>query len=115
MLFEKRIDDLVEAGRQVLDSDFDEVAFQRWRKEAFKFLSAVLGPEHSYTQYFEKYVRQLERSEVLTGGGILIAAKAEVAKEPPQMNRGTSPGEHLAGRHLCSLKSSCPALMLTRH
>ena len=79
MLFEKRIDDLIEAGWHVLESDFDENAFQNWRREAFKFLTTMLGPRHAYTLYFEKYVHHSQRAELLTGGGILSAAKEEMA------------------------------------
>lgn len=115
MIFEKRIDDLIEAGWQVLENDFDEAAFQRWRTEAFKFLSAVLGSEHTYTQYFKRYVRELESSEVLTGGGILAAAKAEVATEPHRITQDTPPEENPAGRPLRSLKSSSPASTRAGH
>jgi hypothetical protein len=75
---EKRIDDLIEAGWQVLDSDFDETAFQNWRREAFECLNAMLGPEHAYTQYFKGYVHHPQRAALLTGGGILSAAKEKM-------------------------------------
>jgi hypothetical protein len=78
MLSEKRIDDLIEAGWHVLESDFDKDAFQSWRREAFKFLTAMLGPEHAYTRYFEKYVHNYPRAGLLTGGGILSAAKEQM-------------------------------------
>ena len=80
MVPEKRIDDLMEAGWHVLESNFDESAFQNWRREAFDCLAAMLGPEHTYTRYFKKYVDQHPRAGLLTGGGILGAAKAEMAK-----------------------------------
>jgi hypothetical protein len=79
MLSEKRIDDLIEAGWHVLESDFDENAFQNWRREAFKCLAAMLGPDHTYTRYFKKFVDQHPRAGLLTGGGILGAAKEEMA------------------------------------
>ena len=43
MSVEQRIDDLIEAGWGVLDSDFDPVAFQRWRRRAFDCLTPWLG------------------------------------------------------------------------
>jgi hypothetical protein len=79
MLFEQRIDDLIAAGWHVLQSDFDENAFQNWRREAFTFLTTMMGPKHAYTLYFEKYVHHSERAGLLTGGGILSAAKEEMA------------------------------------
>ena len=112
MAFEKRIDDLIEAGWRVLESDFDEAAFHGWRKEAFKFLGAVLGPEHTYTQYFEKYVRQLERSEVLTGEGILMAARANVAGESPRASRLKPPSQNPAEDYLPSSRSTNHVLVL---
>ena len=78
MLSEKRIDDLIEAGWHVLEGGLDESAFQNWRREAFKCLAAMLGPKHAYTLYFEKYVRHYPRAGLLTGGGILSAAKEEM-------------------------------------
>jgi hypothetical protein len=81
MLFEKRIDDLIEAGWGVLESNFDESAFQNWRKEAYMCLSTILGPEHTYTRFFKRYVDRYPRAGLLTGGGILNAAKAELANK----------------------------------
>ena len=75
---EKRIDDLIRAGWHVLDSDFDEAAFQNWRREALKCLTVMLGSEHAYTQYFKGYVHHPQRAELLTGEGILSAAKEEM-------------------------------------
>jgi hypothetical protein len=63
----------------VLESDFDETAFQNWRREAFKCLNAILGPKHAYTQYFKEYVHHPQRAELLAGRGILSAAREEVA------------------------------------
>lgn len=81
MFVEKRIDDLIEAGWHVLDSDFDTMAFQHWRKQAFKCLTALLGPDHTYTRSFRNYVHSMEeKKNVLVGGGILTAAREELAK-----------------------------------
>jgi hypothetical protein len=35
MSIEQRIDNLIAAGWYVLDSDFDPVAWQQWREQAF--------------------------------------------------------------------------------
>ena len=71
-----RIDDLIEAGWGVLDSDFDPVAFQRWRRRAFDCLTALVGPDHVYTRHFENFVRHGGKRDLLAAGGILSAAKA---------------------------------------
>jgi hypothetical protein len=79
MSVEQRIDDLIEAGWGVLHSDFDPVAFQHWRSEAFACLNAVVGPDHVYTRHFANFVRQGGSADLLAGGGILSAAKEQMA------------------------------------
>ena len=68
MSIETRIDDLIEAGWDVLDSDFDPAAFQRWRRSAFDCLTAMVGPDHVYTRHFEKLVRQDGKTDLLAVG-----------------------------------------------
>jgi hypothetical protein len=79
MSMEGRIDDLIEAGWFVLDSDFDPVAFQHWRQRAFDCLSAVVGPDHVYTRHFATFVRQGGKVDLLAAGGILSAAKEQAS------------------------------------
>ncbi len=71
------LDELIKAGWEVLESDFDPAAFQRWRVKAYKCLSAMFGPNHIYTKYFESFVEQGDTKNVLAADGVLIAAKAE--------------------------------------
>ena len=80
MLAEKRIDDLIEAGWNVLESDFDPGAFQVWRNRAFDCLTTLLGSKHTYTLRFANYVRQAESMDTLAGEGILSAAREEVSR-----------------------------------
>lgn len=77
MQFEKSIDDLIEAGWMVIRSDFDEGAFENWRTKASVCLDSLLGPEHTYAQYFRDHVRHSAESSLLTGVGILTAAGSE--------------------------------------
>lgn len=79
MAVDGRIDDLIEAGWGVLESDFDPVAFQRWRRSAFDCLTAMFGPDHVYTRHFEKFVRESGKTDLLVAGGILSAAKEQMA------------------------------------
>ena len=79
MCVEQGIDDLIEAGWGVLDSDFDPVAFQRWRRRAFECLTAVVGPDHVYTRHFERFVRREGEADLLIASGILSAAKEQMA------------------------------------
>ena len=77
MSIERRIDDLIEAGWGVVDSDFDPIAFHHWRRSAFDCLTAMFGPDHVYTKHFEKLVRQGGKTDLLAAGGILSAAKEQ--------------------------------------
>ncbi len=79
MKIEDQIDELIKAGGGVWDSDFDPVAFRHWRLKAFECLNAMFGQDHVYTKYFEHFVRQGERADVLAAGGVLAAAKQHMA------------------------------------
>ena len=76
------LDDLIEAGWQVLETDFDDKAFQQWREKASVCLEELLGPDHAYTRSFSRLVRDAEAKSLLAGGGILSAKKEKLAKEP---------------------------------
>jgi hypothetical protein len=78
MTIEQRIDALIKAGWNVLETDFDPVAFQHWRLKAFECLAAMFGPDHVYTKYFEHFVEQGDRTNVLAAGGVLVAAKEQI-------------------------------------
>jgi len=84
MCVEHRIDDLIEAGWGVLNSDFDPVVFQRWRRRAFNCLTAMVGPDHVYTRHFERFVRQEEEVDLLIASGILSAAKEQSCSRQQQ-------------------------------
>ena len=77
MSAEQRIDDLIEAGWGVLNSDFDPVSFHVWRRTAFDCLTAMVGPDHVYTRHFENFVRQGGKTDLLAASGILSAAKEQ--------------------------------------
>ena len=83
MSIERRIDDLIEAGWGVVNSDFDPIAFHHWRRSAFDCLTAMFGPDHVYTKHFEKLVRQGGKTDILAAGGILIAAKEQALLQQP--------------------------------
>ena len=78
MMVEKRIDDLIQAGWQVIESDFDESAFQQWRTRAYQCLSVLLGPEHTYTQFFRGCLGQESKKDLLVGEGVLAAVKERI-------------------------------------
>jgi hypothetical protein len=81
MKIEEQIDELIKAGWGVVESDFDPVAFQHWRLKAFECLNAMFGSDHAYTKYFEHFVRQGDKANVLAAGGVLSAAKQNVVSK----------------------------------
>lgn len=98
MLVERKIDHLIEAGWQVLLSDFDEAAFALWRKEALKCVTALMGPNHTYTKYFQDFVHGDDRRNLLSGEGILTAVKEQVdlaVRRPVADEVGQSAVQHL--------------------
>jgi hypothetical protein len=78
MKAENQIDELIMAGWRVVDSDFDPAAFKHWRFKAFDCLTAMLGPDHYYTKYFERFVKASHRTNILAAGGVLVAAKEQI-------------------------------------
>ncbi|MBI5250303.1 MAG: hypothetical protein HY912_12480 [Desulfomonile tiedjei] len=85
-VIEKRIDELIEAGWDVLYSDFDVRAFDQWKKRAFSCLTVLLGPDHTYTKSFGNYVDAAEEISLLVGGGILTAAKEQMTNTGSRTN-----------------------------
>jgi len=73
-----RIDYLIAAGWYVLESGFDLTAFHNWRRHAFDCVNDLLGPEHPYTEYFRDLVAAEGKRDLLTGEGILTAAKEQL-------------------------------------
>ena len=79
MVTGKRIDDLIDAGWYVLETNFDEKAFCAWRKRCRDCLSVLLGKDHVYTRSFEDFVQRAEKRNLLTGEGILMAVREQTA------------------------------------
>jgi hypothetical protein len=83
---EQVVDNLIEAGWHVIDSDFDAIAFAHWRKQALDCIGALMGPAHAYTHYFRDFVDHAEQTSLLTGAGILVATKEQMTgaqRRPP--------------------------------
>ena len=84
MFATKAIDELIDAGWQVLESDFDPMAFMKWRRSAFDCVVVLLGPDHPYAQFFQQFVNEDNRGSLLTGAGILTATKEQLAARNKQ-------------------------------
>ena len=87
MPMNRQIDALIEAGWQVLESNFSEAAFRKWRKEALKEVALLCGAGHVYTDYFQTRVEKSETGNVLADIGVLTAAGLSAAS-------GTTPERH---------------------
>ena len=79
MCVNKALDDLIEAGWQVIESDFDPDAFVQWRKRALDCVAVLMGEDHPYTQFFDEFVSREVRDSLLTGAGILEATKEQLS------------------------------------
>ena len=87
MNMQNRIEELIKAGWGVVDSDFDPEAFKHWRLKAFECLTAMFGPDHIYTKYFEHFVKQSNRTNALAAEGVLSAAKETLADKGLQTSK----------------------------
>ena len=77
MLPKQEINSLIDAGWRVIESDFSEEAFIKWRKEALKCLTLLCGPQHPYTDLFESKILEAARKDILVGVGVLTAADSD--------------------------------------
>ncbi len=66
---------LINSGRIILDKRFDAQVFLSWQSLAFMTLVNLLGPLHYYTQNFRLLTSERNERSLLTGEGILIAAR----------------------------------------
>lgn len=73
----KRLDDLIEAGWHVVDTEFDARALYYWRKKALDFLTDFVGPDHACTQSFRHCIQQPELFDHLYGSEILEAGATD--------------------------------------
>ncbi|MGB6067470.1 MAG: hypothetical protein WBG50_21915 [Desulfomonilaceae bacterium] len=70
----KSLDDLIEAGWHVIDTEFDAGAFYYWKRKALDFLTDFVGPDHESTRSFRNRIEQTERFDPLDRSGILTAS-----------------------------------------
>ena len=70
----KSLDDLIEAGWHVIDTEFDAGAFYYWKRKALAFLTDFVGPDHESTRSFRNCIEQTEGFDPLDRSGILTAS-----------------------------------------
>jgi hypothetical protein len=66
---------LINSAKVILDKRFDAEVFLSWQSSAFMTLANLLGPLHYYTQNFKLLTSERNERSLLTGEGILIAAR----------------------------------------
>jgi hypothetical protein len=91
MSFGARIDELIEAGWGVLESDFDPVAFQHWRRRALDCLTAVVGPDHASTRRFQHLVEHGGETQLRVARGTSAASREQ--GRPDRLSAETSDGK----------------------
>lgn len=77
----QRIDDLIEIARDAVNSQLDLRTIYQWKKQSLDCLAENLGHDHFYTQYFKSFTDELEQQNLLTGSGILTAAKEAIRQK----------------------------------
>lgn len=75
MYTEQKFEEMIKAGWDVVERDFDEIALVTWRKRACEFLTEMLGPEHPYTLNLADKASKAGEMRFLSGLGVLCAAK----------------------------------------
>jgi hypothetical protein len=63
MQFSKNLDDVIEAGRHVVDTGFDEQAYLIWKKKVNRFLSDFVGPDKAESPKVKNYREAIRRDQ----------------------------------------------------
>ena len=77
---------LIKAAHQVIDTNFDEIAFKKWRHKAIHYIAVLLGAEHPYARSFSEHVQRRDLSSLFLGRGLVYTTKPDVL-----MNAGQIP------------------------
>ena len=68
-----RVDELLAAGWEAADQEFDPGLFLQWKDLSIECLAALLGHEHVYCEQFRDLVGDEDKMSLLIGTGILAA------------------------------------------
>jgi hypothetical protein len=79
MSYERSLDDLIEAGWSVIETDFSPDAFLNWRKRALDCVTSLVGPDHPYAMFLTAFVVQGGRNSILAGVGVLEGTREQIA------------------------------------
>jgi hypothetical protein len=84
--YDQKFEEMIRAGRDVVARDFHEIAVEKWRKQACESLTKMLGPDHPYTLHFRGKASKPWPMRVLSGLGVLCAAKESMFHESLPLN-----------------------------
>lgn len=90
MFAQKALDDLMDAARQFIESDFNPDAFVTWRRCACDCAVTLLGEGHPHAQFFQALAVREARTSLLEGAGLPDAPEEQLA------------GRAVRARHLVS-------------
>jgi hypothetical protein len=65
MSLERHIDSLIEAGWEVIESDFSPNSIDRWRSQASDCITYLMGPDDGYARYLQEHVSRAYRDDAL--------------------------------------------------
>jgi len=68
MTVEQGIDELIEAGRRVLSSDFDDGALQEWQRKAAFWMNVLADGGHADAKYPRSAQHDSSRDSARTSG-----------------------------------------------
>lgn len=86
MWAETTIDHLIETG-WLIHNDGDTSALSKWRERGIECLTALLGADHAYTDFFKAFVQTQGETGFLAATGILFAVRERIAREARAMRQ----------------------------
>jgi hypothetical protein len=84
------LNELINLAQFILNNGFDPQTFMTWKESAFVCLLGLLGPLHFYTRSFGRVTGRTDEKGLLSGEGLLIAAREEIVGAVT--NRATESG-----------------------
>jgi|GEM_PF-1000904 len=76
---QQRIEDLIVAGRCILDASRGENGVAQWKAQALDCLTRLLGPDHVYVSYLRESFGRAGRLGILSATGVLDAAREQLS------------------------------------
>lgn len=78
MQADQRIEELIEAGRCIVDASPGDRSSAQWKAQALNCLTLLLGPDHVYVAYLRESLGRTGSLGILSATGILDAAREQM-------------------------------------